>query len=141
MRRPTYLAMGALMGMVFATTSSADTVTVYGCSTGAAALIKGVTPSAECTFTVNCPNQLLCDVFIRIDVNGTGQVEGVLAQTSNSIPGAPSASCSGNFHCGAAGGVQDLSPEINSIQYRCAANGIALFTDVTCTATARENEP
>lgn len=130
--RGTGLVLVAVLLVVAAPfTAAADSATQFGCSTAGAILVNGATPSAECTFAITCPLSAgACGLLIRIDVNGTGQVQGSLASTI--VPTFPQASCGANFHCGETGGGPVGSSVLHP--YRCAANGFALLVSVTCSA-------
>ena len=113
----------------------------YGCTTGAAVLVNGVTPSAECSFFVSCVPEIgesnpQCGVLVRLDVNGTGQVQGSLTPAPVAA-GFPAISCSGVGHCGAQNEI--ISGPIFPFPYRCAANGVALFVTVTCSVHVFNN--
>lgn len=135
-RRKAALLVSAI-GLILGSSglSRANPTQNVGCTTGAVVLVNGDTPSAECTFFFSCfpdPQSATnsCSFISRLDVNGTGQVQGSLTPSA-SIPAFPVVTCSGIGHCGnqASSGPQGT---FAAVPYRCAANGLAVFVTVTC---------
>jgi hypothetical protein len=112
--------------------SRAASTTQFGCSALGGVVVGGVTPSVECTFIVACAQSAQICVLRepRLDVNGTGLVEGSMSSPFDEL------SCSGTFHCAA--GDSNTVVGLSSLQvatFRCAANGVAAFLNVTCSVS------